>query len=71
METVLLGFWKTKYSLKVTYLRIKLVFIIFCVFISEPGYYKENDFGMRLENLVRVIELPVRVSIIALKNILT
>ncbi|XP_054268688.1 uncharacterized protein LOC128990367 [Macrosteles quadrilineatus] len=27
---------------------------------QEPGFYKENDFGMRLENLVRVVEKPAR-----------
>uniref|UniRef100_A0A1B6DT49 Peptidase M24 domain-containing protein n=1 Tax=Clastoptera arizonana TaxID=38151 RepID=A0A1B6DT49_9HEMI len=26
---------------------------------QEPGYYKENEFGMRLENLVQVTEVPV------------
>ncbi len=25
---------------------------------NEPGYYKEGEYGIRIENLVRVIELP-------------
>lgn len=35
------------------------------IFLTEPGYYKENEFGMRLENLVQVKEVPVtKVSIL-------
>ncbi|KAK6628402.1 hypothetical protein RUM43_002214 [Polyplax serrata] len=26
---------------------------------QEPGYYKENEFGMRLENIVTVVESPI------------
>jgi Xaa-Pro aminopeptidase len=26
---------------------------------NEPGYYKDNDYGIRIENLVLVVEKPV------------
>jgi len=29
---------------------------------AEPGYYQENEFGMRLENIVTVVKANVTVS---------
>ena len=31
--------------------------------LSEPGYYKEGDFGMRLENIVQVVPAEVKVRL--------
>lgn len=31
------------------------------VFISEPGYYKENDFGIRIEDVVMIVPASTKV----------
>lgn len=33
-----------------------LIFPAFCFFLfKEPGYYEENEFGMRIEDVVQVV----------------
>jgi len=32
------------------------------VFVSEPGYYKENDFGIRIEDIVVTIPANTKVK---------
>ena len=59
-----------------TYSMFNFTFIIILAFNTtyhinffgsqEPGYYKEDDFGMRLENIVTVVKSPVSVSLLLL-----
>lgn len=35
---------------------------------AEPGYYRDNEFGIRLENIVTVVKANVTVSKIWLTN---
>lgn len=39
-------------------------FINFQWFFSEPGFYKEGHFGIRLENVLEVVKKEPQVNII-------
>lgn len=38
------------------------MFLFFFVFFLEPGYYKDNDFGIRIEDVAVIVPIKTKVA---------
>lgn len=46
-----------------------LIFVCCCVCCAEPGYYKDGEFGIRIENILLVREHPEFPNFLAFEHV--
>lgn len=47
---------------KIDYIIIYVFLLCIYIYILEPGYYKENEFGIRIEDIVQVVESETTIN---------
>lgn len=45
-------------ALVIVFAVVVILSLLLLLLFTEPGYYRENEFGVRLENVLEVIEKP-------------